>query len=296
MVRRIEIQRGLMFNRSNAPKFVCAILCFLGSISQSKAAPPVLTAEQKLTIEQITSVFENGTSDFQYDYIEDIGDGAGVTLGRAGFTSTEILLIVSRYVAKNPSSPLAQYVPCLQKMGEGIMQDYSCLYPSVSSDELKTQDFKTEGGTIGKVDFGKAWRGAGSDPVMQEVQDDYEDEAYFQPAMQLVSSLGLSTPLAASFIYDACIQMGCDSKIFQVVPTQFAATHGGRQAPQNLDEETEWLSLYLPERKIELSVTPAGAATVDRVDSLAQILDTKNFQLDLPLEFDYSGNHFSLGD
>jgi chitosanase len=285
-----------MFKNGNASKIFCASLFLFSSISLTWASPPHLTATQKLTIEQITSIFENGTSDFQYDYIEDIGDGAGVTLGRAGFTSTEIQLIVSRYVAANPSSPLAQYLPCLQKMGEGIMQDYSCLYPSVSADELKTQDFKTEGGTIGKVDFGKAWRDAGSDSVMWQVQDDYEDEAYFQPAMKLVDSLGLSTPLAASFIYDACIQMGCDSKIFQVVPEQFAAKHGGRSAPQNLDEETEWLVLYIPERKVELSVTPAGAATVDRVDSLAQILNTKNYQLDLPFEFDYSGHHFSLSD
>ena len=253
-----------------------------------------LSAQQKLTVEQITSIFENGTSSFQYDYIEDIGDGAGITCGRVGFTGSELQLVVSRYAAKNPSTQLAQYLPCLQKMGDGIMKDYSCLYPSLNADELARSDFKTEGGTIGQVDFGKAWRDAGGDAVMRRIQDDYVDEAYFQPAMKLVASLGLTTPLSAAFIYDACIQQGCDSKFFQEVPRQFAAAHQGRANPQNLDEEAAWLNLYIPERKVELSVTPAGAATVDRVESLAQILGTKNFQLQLPMAFDYAGHHFKL--
>jgi hypothetical protein len=36
---------------------------------------------------QITSTFENSTLELQYDYVENIGDGRGITAGRAGFTS-----------------------------------------------------------------------------------------------------------------------------------------------------------------------------------------------------------------
>lgn len=254
-----------------------------------------LTSEQKLTIEQITSIYENGTSDFQYDYIEDIGDGAGITCGRVGFTGGELLLVVGRYVAKAPNSPLAQYIPCLQKMGDGIMKDYSCLYPSVSAADLATSAFKTEGGTIGKVDFGKAWMDAGADEVMQEVQDDYEEEAYFQPAMKLAASLGISTPLGDAFIYDACIQMGCDSALFQTIQKQFTAAHPTHAMPLSFEEEQAWLALYIPERKAELTTTPPGVSTVDRVESLEQILDSKNYGLVLPMEFDYAGQHFKLG-
>ena len=47
---------------------------------------------------------------------------------------------------------------------------------------------------------------------------------------------------------------------------------------------------------MELSVTPAGAATVDRVDSLNQIFTDGNLQLILPLSFKYSGNYFEIDD
>ncbi len=50
----------------------------------SKNAHPSikLDAGQKLTIEQMTSFFENPTTEFQYDYVENLDDGRGFTVGR----------------------------------------------------------------------------------------------------------------------------------------------------------------------------------------------------------------------
>src|SRR3954465_9852852 len=52
-------------------------------------------AERKTHPAEITSPFENATVERQYDYAENIGDGLGITAGRAGFTSnTGVLLLL----------------------------------------------------------------------------------------------------------------------------------------------------------------------------------------------------------
>jgi hypothetical protein len=60
--------------------------------------------------------------------------------------------------------------------------------------------FRDDGGTISRIDFGKAWVQAGSDAAMRQVQDQYQDENYFEPSVKTAAELGLSTPL--SFTYD----------------------------------------------------------------------------------------------
>jgi chitosanase len=255
-----------------------------------------LSPRQKLTIQQITSIFENGTTEFQYGYIEDIKDGAGVTCGRIGFTSEEIQLIVNRYSdVKNGDTPLASYLPCLRRMGTGIMKDYSCLFPSLKPEQLASDDFKKEGGLIAQVDFGKAWTDAGRDPLMRQVQDQYEEEAYYGPAIKTWVEFGLTTPLGAACIYDAIIQMDTD-KLFRVTRNNFSAVHEGRDKPADIAEEAQWLRFYLAERNAELFATPIGAPTIGRVDSLRQILDSGNFKLRLPLKFTYENYDFSIED
>jgi len=270
------------------------LLLAAAAFCRPAAAAQSLTPRQKTTIEQLTSVFENSTTDFRYDYIEDIDDGAGITCGRVGFTVGELLIITERYAAaKGPETPLAGYIPCLKKMGADISKDYSCLFPSVPKEQLAAPGFKLEGGLISKADFGQAWVQAGSDPVMKKIQDDYVDETYFKPAVKEAARLGLRTPLGLAFVYDAMIQMDTDP-LFAAIQGGFAAMHFGRVTPRGETEEAEWLRLYLAERKKELSVTPAGAATTPRVDALGQILDDMNLYLTLPIEFRYVNEHFRL--
>src|SRR3954449_672560 len=73
-------------------------------------------AERKHRAAQITSTFENATLELQYDYVENIGDGRGITAGRAGFTSGtgDLLLLVRRYTEEVPDNPLARYIPALE--------------------------------------------------------------------------------------------------------------------------------------------------------------------------------------
>src|ERR1051326_5151068 len=79
-----------------------------------------MTPEQRRRADQIISVFENNTLEIQYDYVEELGDGRGVTAGRAGFTSAtgDLVMVVERYVARKPDSPLKQYMIRLQALAE----------------------------------------------------------------------------------------------------------------------------------------------------------------------------------
>src|SRR3954454_8817976 len=76
----------------------------------------LVDAERKLRAAQITSTFENSTLELQYDYVENIGDGRGITAGRAGFTSGtgDLLLVIRRYTEAKPGNVLASYIPSLE--------------------------------------------------------------------------------------------------------------------------------------------------------------------------------------
>jgi Glycosyl hydrolase family 46 len=52
-----------------------------------------LTPDQKRRAEQLTSIFENDTTELQYAYVEDLHDGRGITAGRAGFNAAADLYL-----------------------------------------------------------------------------------------------------------------------------------------------------------------------------------------------------------
>src|SRR3954469_17268612 len=113
-------------------------------------------AERKHRAAQITSTFENSTLELQYDYVENIGDGRGITAGRAGFTSAtgDLLLVVRRYSEAKPDNVLAPYISALQ---------------AVNGTES----------TKGLVGFADSWAVAAEDPDFQKLQDGLVDELYF---------------------------------------------------------------------------------------------------------------------
>ena len=255
------------------------------SLRDAVADEPQITEAQKRTIEQLTSVFENGTPEFQYSYIEDIGDGAGPTVGRIGFTGGELALLVGRYVVrKNSATPLAAYLSCLEQKGSAIMTDYACLYPSLTRSQMADPQFKARG--IAEVDFGKAWAEAGADPVMREIQDAYVEKTYYEQAITEFRDMHLRTALALAFIYDTVVQMDEIHQIERYAQTQFAAKHHGLVAPRTEDEEIEWLRFFQIERARILPKTASGG-TAPRVESLNQILDARNTSLTGTIRFSY---------
>jgi len=261
-----------------------------GTVETGLEGSEGISSQQQRTILELTTIFENGTTEFQYSYIEDIGDGAGVTCGIVGFTGTELLLLTQEYVElKHSVTGFEKYLPCLTKMGDDIQKDYSCLFPSVSKEELATEAFKREGETISKVDFGKLWVEAGHDPLMQKVQMKQLMVANYYPALAEAKKLHIGSALGLAIVYDAIVQMPLNSTedMASVARSNFARLHGGSEYPSSEGQEKEWLSFYQKERKRLIENNP-------RVDSLDQILESGNFDLNLPFQVTYVGEEFTL--
>jgi len=229
--------------------------------------------ERKHRAAQITSSFENSTLELQYDYVENIGDGRGLTAGRAGFTSAtgDLLLLVRRYSAVESDNVLVRYLPALEAVNG-------------------TDSVRGLGG------FPDAWEEAAKDPDFRRLQDQLVDDLYFDPAMRMAADLGIETPLGQLIIWDTMIQHGA----------------GGSQGTQAIIEETEkdvgavgpdepaWLDAFLDVRLRHLlrmypaTTKDADASSESRVGALRSLLHGGNLALEPPLTWEVYGDRFRL--
>ncbi|HEX7974359.1 MAG TPA: chitosanase [Anaerolineales bacterium] len=227
-----------------------------------------LTPDQKRRAEALTSLFENSTQQLQYDFANSLGDGRGITAGRAGFTTAtgDAYLVVQLYTERVQDNPLAAYLPELKRLAEAGSADVSGL-----------------GG------FEGAWAQAAQDSAFRSVQDDVVDELYYQPAMKHADELGLQTALARAALYDAIIQHGdgSDPDGLPALLQRAAAAAGGAPA-QGVDEK-DWLQAFLKMRRDDLAQAfdPATrdewAQSVGRVDVFSQIAASGNYDLHGPI-------------
>src|SRR3954470_14886493 len=229
--------------------------------------------ERKHRAAQITSSFENSTLELQYDYVENIGDGRGLTAGRAGFTSAtgDLLLVVRRYSEAKPDNVLAPYISALQAVNG-------------------------TGSTKGLGGFADAWAEAAEDPDFRKVQDELVDELYFDPAMTMAADLGIETPLGQMIIWDTLIQHGA------------GGNHGTRAIIKETQEdagavgqdESAWLDTLLDIRSRHLlrmyraTTENADVSSESRVDALRSLLRGGNLALEPPLTWEVYGDRFEL--
>jgi chitosanase len=233
-----------------------------------------LTPVQKRRAEALTSVFENGTPTLQYAYTEKLGDGRGITAGRAGFTSGtgDLLEVVERYAKQVPATPLAKYLPRLRVLAQ-----------------------KESGDTTGLEGLEKAWATAAKDPKFRAAQDAVVDKEYFGPAMKHADDLGLKTPLARAQLYDAIIQHGDGDDPDGLGALISRANKEAGGSPKQGVPETRWLGAFLKVRRADLAHTsdPATrkewAQSVSRVDVFSDLLAAKNLALTGPI-------HITRGD
>jgi chitosanase len=218
-------------------------------------------------IGQVVSVFENGTPEIQYAYVEDLDDGRGYTAGRAGFCTAcgDLLTVVKTYTAQVPANPLARYLPTLTDL-------------AASSDD-------STGGLGG---FEGAWRTAAKDPVFRQVQDGVTDALYVAPARKIAGDNGVRSALGLGILVDTAVQQGteADPDSLPSLVTKTNATMGG--PPADGVDETTWLRGFLAIRRTVLehpSSSDTGAVwreSVGRVDALAALLEAGNLDLETP--------------
>jgi chitosanase len=230
-----------------------------------------LTTDQRRRADQLTSVFENSTPTLQYAYAEDIGDGRGITSGRAGFcTGTgDALVVVKRYTARRPSNALVRFLPELRRLAD-------------------TASARTTG--LPAAAYEQAWRRAAADPTFRQVQDQVVDEMYFQPATQRADRLGLKTALAKAQLYDTAIQHGVDG-LDAIIAT---ATKSAGGTPVRGVGERRWLRVYLAARLAVLRADSAWADSVDRVHAYESLLAAGDLDLRGPIRVSVYGDHFTI--
>ncbi len=241
-----------------------------------------LSSLQKTRAEQLTNLFENGSFDFAYDYVEYLGDGRGITAGRAGFTTAtgDLLKVVKDYTAKKPDNELAKFIPRLWE-----------IFQSKSDSEE------------GLEGFSQVWKTASQDPDFKRVQDEAVDELYYQPSVKYSNQLGLRTPLARAAVYDTIIQHGDGKKdpdglLAILERTQNAA--GGTPA-EGVDEKL-WLDTFLSQRRQTLAnpynknTHAVWGKSVGRCDVFRSIAKQGNYDLKGVISINSGGFKDVLGD
>ncbi|WP_433502366.1 chitosanase [Pseudonocardia halophobica] len=218
-------------------------------------------------IAQMVSVFENGTPEVQYAYVEDLDDGRGYTAGRAGFCTAcgDLLMVVKSYTARVPDNPLAGYVPALTELAAAY------------DDSTGTLD-----------GFADAWRTAADDPVFRQVQDQVTDALYVAPARKLADADGIRSALGLAILVDTAVEHGTQDGP-DGLPSLVRQTDADMDgSPADGIDETEWLRDFLDIRRTTLE-NPSSSATsevwsesVGRVDALDALLDHGNLDLATP--------------
>jgi chitosanase len=229
--------------------------------------------DRKRRAAQITSTFENATLELQYDYAENIGDGRGITAGRAGFTSAtgDLLQLVREYTALEPANPLADYLPALEAVNGTASED-------------------------GLDGFAEAWANAAEDPDQRRLQDALVDRLYFTPAMTLAAETGIVTPLGQAVFWDTMIQhgLGGDTGTQAII----AATED--RVGFVGDVESEWLDAFLDVRleflyrAYEDTTDDADSASESRIAALRALLEDGELALELPLSWEVYGSTYEL--
>ncbi len=245
------------------------------------AAPHGLTPDQRRRADELISVFENSTTDIRYDYADNLGDGRGVTAGRAGFTTADgdALEVVRRYTEEAPGNPLARFVPTLRRLAGAGSDDTGAL---------------PEGAYVA------AWHASAADPRFRRVQDRVCDRLYFEPAMRLADRTGLRTALARAEVYDAIVQHGGgeDPDGLPALIRRARAAAGGD--PAHGVDERRWLGAFLARRLADLR-HPANESTrrewsesADRVNAVRRIAATGDYDLSGPITVTVFGDRFTI--
>ncbi|RTL39340.1 MAG: chitosanase [Burkholderiales bacterium] len=227
-----------------------------GAAALATALPGSLTPTQARTCKAILNLFETGDVVGLYGSVTVLpGDTGQLTFGRSQTTlgSGNLALLIERY-AGNPAARfgrrLAALLPRLQARDASLNDD----------EHLKN-----------------ILRASADDPVMRDVQDDFFDDQYWQPALRACKSLGISTALGSAVVYDSHIQGS-----WKLIRDRTTAALGG--APQQVGEQ-RWISGYVQARH-EWLATHSNTLlrkTVYRMDAFARLIALGNWGLALPI-------------
>lgn len=214
-----------------------------------------LSALQKSAAQAIVNIFETGSVRGNYaDVTLMAGDSGQLTYGRSQTTlaSGNLFLLIQDYCARTDGSLSANFKPYLSQL-------QNC--NSVLNNDMT---------------FRGLLKDAGSDPVMQDVQDAFFDRVYWDPAMRSADALGAQSALGAAIVYDSTVH-GSWAAVRDMTRKQFGEL---KQVG-----EIQWMSDYVETRRQWLATyhNPLLHKTVYRMDAFRLIINAGNWKLALPL-------------
>jgi chitosanase len=173
-------------------------------------------------IKNVLNIAEQGTHDIPYSKVEVMNDGpsekAQITLS-VGFTQ----------FGGNLGKVIAEYV---KRGGK---------YPELANYKLSDSALPQNKGFKGLL------KSAGSDPIMQSVQDELFEKLYIQPGIQWAESEGFTFPLSYLVVCDSFLHSGSILAFLRKRFDEMTPAHGGTEkiwVNQYTDVRHDWLAYH----------------------------------------------------
>ncbi len=210
----------------------------------------MLTELQKKTCKAIVQIFETGSIKGSYSAVTaSAGDAGHLSYGiqQVSLMSGNLFKLIEKYT---------------QMEGEYVTELSAFL------DRLKNKDITLDKDVALKLYL----KQAGHCKVMQQCQDEYFNEKFWQPVIKKWVEKGYQYSLSAAVMYDSYIQGG------------YYIVGGIVNKKYTTREETQWISHYVQERHKWL-LTGAGILpkTVYRMQEFEKLLAVDNWDLVLPI-------------
>jgi chitosanase len=216
----------------------------------------MVTPVQKRTSQAIVNIFETGRVLGDYASVTyHAGDLGQLTYGRSQTTlaSGNLFLLITDYCRAAGAQYAEALTPFLPPLAD---RD-----PALNTNALLRTTLHT----------------AGSDPVMQAIQDAFFDRNFWSPAVSAASGIGIVTALGTTTVYDSWVH----GSWAMIRDRTNAATGTVAQIG-----EKAWISAYIATRRQWLaSFSPPSLlpTTVYRMDSLQSLVTAGAWDLPLPL-------------
>jgi len=215
----------------------------------------MLSESQKRTAQAIVNIFETGTAEGRYDDITLLkGDPGHLTYGRSQTTlgSGNLYLLLQDYC----DTPGARYA--------------AGLTPYLA--RLKAKDLSLDNDSTLK----SLLKNAGTEPLMQRVQDAFFDRVYWTPAVKAALHSGHSLPLSIAVVYDSHIH-GSWKRVRDT-------THSNVGQVSAVGEKA-WIAGYVKTRRDWLANHSIKIlnSTVYRMDAFQKLIQADNWHLEPPI-------------
>lgn len=224
-----------------------------------------LSDVQIQVILQLTSIFENSTTDLAFDYAEDIKDGRGYTFGFVGFCSgtgdgSQMLEEYSRLI-NNSDSETTRYLNAMK----AIDAQGKDMNPSL----------------VGLDNFVAYVKKNGKKNEWIQANLNIANKLYVIPSQKKATELNLVSALSRGQLYDCYLNQGESGALALIKKT----------GPNN-NNESAWIQKFLQTRYDLMARDPTWKEALDRIRVYQKL--TSNMSFATPINVTCYGDSFTL--